>query len=585
MAKVSIYARVSTVDKQDYTRQISDCKAAIAGKYNEDDIEIFAERISGYKENEKRPELQRLLDIINSDLKYFDAIYITEISRLGRDPKSTRVLIDDLTEKKIPIFITSINRSTLDDNLERDSIMNIILQVLIEFSDSESRTMKRRSKSGILQSIVNGGAGGSKNLPFGYTKDESKKLVVDDDESEIIKEIFQLYKEGNGVKKIATILNKRKVMTRANKAFGNQIIKFKTEKSGSDILWSDKTLLDIVKNPLYKGKRRFKGNLYDAPAIISSELFDECNYLLTTKTHRNYLTTYDYLLKDLCTCAICGRNYFAKFKPVPSGDKVYICSSRLSKGGNCGNYGINIDYLESSIFDLLKQSDQLMSMINNSGEMKEKISSDIKRLKNDYLLLQNDLKGQNKKESRLLDLYLKGSVAIEKYDLHLEEIKTESTSIASKLELLNKKITEQTALFEKLGNKDDLNRLIENLSQNRNEIAKVFKQFIRQVYIFKTSVDKEVLIDIHMNYGKGSLKMILDLNVMKFKKPKYNYRVFGKRLELLYGENGVLKTSVADIYKYFGTDIGKHKWEVLEENYLVLKGNNENNEKKNTNRL
>ncbi|MFC4477395.1 recombinase family protein [Flavobacterium chungangensis] len=585
MAKVCVYARVSTVDKQDYTRQISDCKAAIGGKYNENDIEIFAERISGYKENEKRPELQRLLNIINSDPKYFDSIYITEISRLGRDPKSTRLLIDDLTEKKIPIFITSINRSTLDDNLERDSIMNIILQVLIEFSDSESRTMKRRSKSGILQSVVNGGAGGSKNLPFGYTKDESKKLVVDFEESEIIKEIFQLYKEGNGVKKIATILNERKVMTRANKAFGNQIIKFKTEKNGSDILWSDKTILDIVKNPLYKGKRRFKGNLYDAPAIISSELFDECNDLLTTKTHRNYLTTYDYLLKDLCTCAICGRNYFAKFKPVPRGDKVYICSSRLNRGGNCGNVGVNIDYLESSLFDMLKQSDQLMSMIDDSGEMKEKISADIKLLKNDRLLLEKNLKDQNKKESRLLDLYLNGSVSIDKYDLHLGEIKNESTTIASKLNLLNRRIVEQKVLFEKLGNKDELNRLIKNLSQNRGDIAKVFKQFIKQIYIFKTSIDKEILIDVHMNYGEGSFKLMLDLNVMKYKKPNYNYRVIGKDLQLSYDEKGVLKSSEKDIYEYFGTGIGKYKWEVLGENYLVLKGNNENNEKKHTNRL
>src|SRR3954463_16102703 len=110
MGRVAIYARVSTLDKQDYQRQISDCKTAIGTKYTENNIEIFAEQISGYKENESRPQLSKLLSLIENDPTYFSKIYCTELSRLGRDPRSTRKMLDDLTDKKIPVFITSINR-------------------------------------------------------------------------------------------------------------------------------------------------------------------------------------------------------------------------------------------------------------------------------------------------------------------------------------------------------------------------------------------------------------------------------------------------------------------------------------------
>ncbi|MBZ4042615.1 recombinase family protein [Flavobacterium hibisci] len=570
MGKVCIYARVSTVDKQDYTRQVSDCKTAIGNKYSEENIEVFAERISGYKENEKRPELTKLLNIINNDSKYFDAIYITEISRLGRDPKVTRLLIDELTEKKIPIFITSINRSTLDENLERDSIMNIILQVLMEFADSESRTLKRRSKSGLLQSIINGNAGGSKNLPYGYRKNENKKLVVDEIESIVIKEIFDLYKNGNGVKKIASFLNSKGTPTRVNISFKNQVLNYNTKKKAQDVIWSDKTILDIIKNPIYKGQRRFKGNLYEVDSIISTELFDGCNDIIKTKTHRNNHMKYNYLLKDLLTCSVCGRGYFAKYKPVPGGDKVYICSSRLLKGGNCGNLGINIDYLESSILDMLKQSKKLLSLIDKIDQLKENLNSEIVSLRNEIQILEKSLRSQKNKESQLLKLYLRGGLEVDEYEELKEEVNKESLSISSKLELLNKRLFEQIDQLDNLDESESLEDMIKNLPNNRLQLIKIFKQLIKQVYIYKTLTDKEILLDVELNYGSGSFKMMLDLNVMKYKQPIYNYRVIGNVLNLEYTDSGVLTTDENLINKFFSTYIGSYKWNVEKENYLKL---------------
>lgn len=340
MKQAILYARVSTTDKQDFNRQIDDLTAlAIRHGYDKKNIKVFAESISGYKKGNDRPKLQQMLEVVEASPKDV-TIYTTEISRIGRNPTETRRIIDRLTDIGVPVYIESLGQATIDGNGKRNMIMNIILQVLIEYANLEAETFKARSKSGLLNAARQGKAGGSLNFPYGYCKDGDGYLVVNPEEAEVIKDIFTLYQAGNGIKVISGILNDRKIPTRMNKTHAGKDIKYSTlTKDGSSIKWSDKQIHDILKNSLYKGERRFRGELLPAPAIISKELWDECASIMESKTHRNYLTSYTYLLKDICTCGTCGRNYFAKYKPVEGGDKVYICSSRLKSVGTVGMSG------------------------------------------------------------------------------------------------------------------------------------------------------------------------------------------------------------------------------------------------------
>jgi len=523
MGKISIYARVSTADKQDYARQISDCLTAIGDKYQKEDIEIFAEQISGYKKKEHRPQLTKLMNIIENDSKYFDCIYVTEISRLGRDPKETRNLIDTLTDKKIPLFITSINRKTLEENGERDSVMNIILQVLMEFSDSESKTMKKRSRSGLLESAKNkGNAGGGKYLAYGYTKDETKKLIIDEDEAEVIKEIFQLYKAGNGCKKIAGYLNDKNVPTRVSK-FGNQIMKFNIEKNSDDVIWSDKTINDIIRNSIYKGDRKYKDEIISAPAIISRQMYDECVEIMNTKTHRNYLTTYNYALKDLLVCGCCGRNYFAKFKPVVGGDKVYICSSRLIKGGNCGNVGVNISLIESAIYNEIEE--RLIHIFNTPKDNQDQIKSSIDRLEKESISIQKQIDKIESRKNKVLELYENDRLSIEKYDERINEINNEETELDNKLKLVSQELFDLKKYFDKDDNEGELYKLLIEAKTNRTVLSTVFKELIDKVVITPHDANN-VIVDIYINRGLKStlaIRIVLDLKSLKMKPAQYKY--------------------------------------------------------------
>jgi DNA invertase Pin-like site-specific DNA recombinase len=534
MTKVAIYARVSTVDKQDYQRQVNDCTAVILSEgYSSDDIEIFAEKISGYKKNEDRPELDKMLNIIRTSPKYFDCIYVSEISRLGRDPNYTRQLIDELSTLKIPIYIQSIGQKTLLPDGERNSIMNIIIQVLMEFAHSEARTFSTRSKSGLLQSATSGKAGGGAYLPYGYTKNKiTKELVVDKDEEKVIIDIFNYYQEGKGCKVIAGLLNGREIPTRANKIFTNRLMKV-GDKNSDEIIWSDKTINDIINNPIYKGDRRYKGEKINendtsytgnvikrknekykelilfAPAIISSELFDECNELMKTKTHRNYLTTYTYLLKDLLVCGCCGRNYFAKFKPVERGDKVYICSSRLNKGGNCGNAGINISLLESAIYNEIVNSPDILNFIGNK-DIKKHLESTIYSLQQQLLTNKKELSTIENRQNRLLLLWEKSkTMKVQEYDIRQSNLINEQKLLQDKNKLINKELSQNKTALLKQDDKKATQQLLIDAKENRSELATIFKQFI----------DKVVIKPINKNYT--SIALYACVNGVKLPEPLY----------------------------------------------------------------
>lgn len=569
MSKVAIYARVSTIDKQDYTRQVNDCKSNIGDRYDDSDIEIYAEQISGYSDNEKRPQLNKLLNIIEQDNKYFDSIYITEISRLGRDPRLTRKLIDDLTDKKIPIYITSINRSTLDENGERDSIMNIVIQVLMEFADSESKTMKKRSKSGLLQSVKNGNVGGSRNIPYGFKKGDDKKLIICEEESLIIKEIYNYYLNGSGFKMIAGFLNLNKVPTRVNKAFGNQLMNFKTVKTADKVIWTDKAVNEILNNSIYKGDRKYKGGIYKVESIITNDVYNECQNIRNDKTHQNYLTTYIYLLKDLLICGCCGRNYFAKYKPTVGGDKVYICSSRTLTNNNCGNVGINISYIDSVIYDILIDTDIFLEYIDDKDSKIAKIKYDIDIMLLELNVLKNKLIDITNKNNRLLNAFVDGIVEQAIYLLKKDEQDILYKKIEQKINIVQINIDDRNNHLITLNNIDIISKgKIEYKS--RTQIKKIYQQLISKIII--TNVDgRFVICDLFLKVDYPTIKILLDLSVTRKKVIEYKYKMGGVGMDKIIYDNNIMLSNKMEILNNFDTNrLTKNYFVVQEKNIITL---------------
>lgn len=148
--RVVILARVST-DKQLYERQVVEmeqyCKSV-----GWDVTKVFANKVSGTKKNDERPEIVEMLQYIEENK--IDKVCVLEISRLGRNTLEALKVIELLNEKKICLFIKNYNLETLDSKGNVNPITSLICTILLEISSMERHTIIERMSSGRDQYIA-----------------------------------------------------------------------------------------------------------------------------------------------------------------------------------------------------------------------------------------------------------------------------------------------------------------------------------------------------------------------------------------------------------------------------------------------
>ncbi len=364
---------------------------------------------------------------------------------------------------------------------------------------------------------------------------------------------------------ISRLLNEQKVQTRVNISYDkNKVIKFKKiPKLSSDIRWSDKQVYDILRNPIYKGQRRYKGELLSIQPIISEELFDECKNLRENKRTRNMTTSYTYLLKDLIICGVCGRNYYARYKPIKRGDKVYKCSSTLTHQKSCGNCGINIELIESVLFDDMVQSKSLLKYLDDRKEIKKNIEIDITKIKNQISIDESSLKDKNEENNRLLEIYLHGSITIEKFEKNQERIQNESKLLSNRLKLLKKELIRKVKIKDELNNITPTTQMLINSKNDRTKLRLIFNQIIHKIIVNKIDHDTALICVFLKFEGEvfmSSGKFLLDLGGVRKKPIVFQY----------IGVSNLENEPVFDKDNKLMTDINEIKKEILSNKNIIL---------------
>ena len=191
--RVVILARVST-DKQDYERQISELSSS---KMGWEVTKVFANKISGTKRNEERPEIMEMLQYIEQN--NIDKVCVLEISRLGRNTLEALKVIELLNERKVCLYIKNYNLETLDSEGNVNPITSLICTILLEISSMERQTIIDRMASGRDQYIAKCRKEGIKmGRPATYRKS-------DDTMREQYKKEISLLKQGMSLRNISII--------------------------------------------------------------------------------------------------------------------------------------------------------------------------------------------------------------------------------------------------------------------------------------------------------------------------------------------------------------------------------------------
>ena len=145
-----ILARVST-DKQDYQRQIVEL-TDYCSKVGWEIVKVFANKVSGAKKTEERPEILEMLSYVKEhDIK---RVCCLEVSRLGRNTLEALKVIQMLNDNKVSLFIKNYNLETLNPDGTPNPVASLITTILLEVASMERKTILERVNSGRNQYIA-----------------------------------------------------------------------------------------------------------------------------------------------------------------------------------------------------------------------------------------------------------------------------------------------------------------------------------------------------------------------------------------------------------------------------------------------
>ena len=245
-------------------------------------------------------------------------------------------------------------------------------------------------------------------------------LIIDEDESKVVKQMYDLSLKGIGTEKIAEILNDNQVPTRYKKLSQSNDSKTtykitdihtnkKTVKQKSSVEWKGGTVRGIIKNTIYKGKRLYQKSYIDAPnlAIIKPSYWKEVND--NFKENRNNSGTtvkYNYLLRGLIVCGKCGKYYVGR-KRKSKKDNFYACGSKRNKKTNCGSRAINIDVIENFIWQRFFADKELKAkVIEHFGNLNAK--EELKFKQEELKKYHKDLSKNKEERKKTTEGYVKG---------------------------------------------------------------------------------------------------------------------------------------------------------------------------------
>ena len=272
--------------------------------------------------NTERPALKKLLEDIKEEK--IDLVIVYKIDRLSRS------LVDFL--KMIEIFEKyNVNFVSVTQSFNTaNSMGRLMLNVLLSFAQYEREITAERISDKIRASKERGMWMGGFTV-LGY-KAIDKKLEIEPSEANIVRNIYESFIKNGSVIATARKMNKLGYITK--------VCKYKSDRVIGGKPFDKNTIRDILENPIYIGKVKYKDNLYDGQhlAIIDDDLWNKVQRTFNRKnkaTNAEDRITMSPLLKDMIICGCCESKFTPVYTSKSTGDRqyrYYICNKKFRGG-------------------------------------------------------------------------------------------------------------------------------------------------------------------------------------------------------------------------------------------------------------
>lgn len=289
--KVAAYVRVSTENDEQtssYELQINDFTDRIKANPNWEFVGIYSdEGISGTELSHRKGMLQMIEDARAGKI---DHILAKSIARFARNVVDCLSIIEELRKLGVGVHFDENNLYTLD------TTGALVLTILATVAEEESR-----SKSFIMNwSIERRFSKGIFLTPklLGYDLDEDGDLVVNPDEAETVKVIYDLYLNGWSTSEIADLLT----------SYGRRT------KLGNEV-WNPGSIDGVIENERHCGDVRARKTYTPDFKTHKSEKNRQNRKQYIQRDHHEAIVSRD--VYNAANMLKSSRQYSAKSRPLP----------------------------------------------------------------------------------------------------------------------------------------------------------------------------------------------------------------------------------------------------------------------------
>lgn len=459
--RVALYIRVSTDEQAREGYSIESQKDSVVNFVKSQSWEIYDFYIDdGYSAKDlKRPAMQRLIE--DTKERKFDVVVFYKLDRLVRSVGDLDKLLKLFDKHDIAI------RSVTEPFDTTTAMGRFLITLVAAIAQWERETISERVIINMTKKATLGERNGGK-APFGYNLKDGK-LVTNEKEARLVKEMFRMYINGKGIRSIALYLNQ----------FG----------VNKDI----RTISRMLENPVYCGKLRWGKNSkmneiisedITHPPIVDIETFEKAQILRKQRTQEGKKATSPYPFSGVLRCARCGSALSGYYKKE-RGSKHYICIAKKNKG-TCDLPMFTERALTQVFLESLSPSDpnKFLTLIRNIEIQTENV---------DHTVLIAELEKElaaikTRKRNWLLALG-NGTITQEEYKEMTAEDSKRETLIKEQLEQLSKK-----AVTLDLESVLSIAQNIPALWETANDYEK--KSFINELF-------ETIVVDVPSDYFRG----------------------------------------------------------------------------------
>ncbi len=417
--RVTFYARVSSESDEQLNslgNQVSYYEEFIRKNSAWEYVPGYVDEGLSAATTKKREDFHRMVEDGKAGL--FDLIITKEITRFARNTLDSILYTRELLSAGVGVFFQNDNINTFDEDSE------LRLTIMSGIAQDELRKLSGRVKFGHAQAIKNGVVLGNSRI-FGYVKDGGR-LVIDEDEAPMVRELFELYATGDySMKQIETLF--------WEKGYHNH--------NGKKIAHT--TMSGMISNPKYKGyyvgnkvkvidlftkKQKFlppeewvmfkdeTGEI--VPAIVSEELWDKANVVLKKRSEdvkgRQGICNHANLLTGKLYCIHCGAAYYRRESVDRQGNKnsKWVCSGKIKNGADsCPSFAVYEEELKPLLFEVFRETEaDAQALVEEYIEM-YKALGDGEDMAKQIATLRQQIELAQKKKSKLLGYNAAGQLS------------------------------------------------------------------------------------------------------------------------------------------------------------------------------